>query len=205
MSKASWAWFAAAVAVSTFAAVWRWPDSAHALAILRQGGGGARHPVVLTPGPRGYMMIVTAPVMPPWQGDARLAIEGEPPLDFQAQLSGPVLDFGLRHWPKLDGRVLRGLKSGDRIALWVKLPAPDLDPVCGMRCAESPRFEASEHCFCSASCRDRYLKEPAQFTRNGYRGQQLRFTMRDDRTNQLVMSVPIVLGGGEGSHGDHHH
>ncbi len=204
MNWARWAWFAGAVGVFTLAAVWRWPDSAHALAILRQGGGGARHAVTLTPGPGGYMVIVTAPVMPPWQGDARLAIEGEPPLEFDAQLSSPVVNLGLRHWPKLDGRVVRGLKSGDRIALWVKVPAPELDPVCGMRCSEVPRFVASDHCFCSAACRERYVGDPGQYTRNGYRGQQLRLTMRDERTQQLVLTVPIVLGGGEGSHGSHH-
>jgi YHS domain-containing protein len=150
------------------------------------------------------MMIVTAPVLPPWQGDARLAIEGEPPLKFDAQLSGPVVNLGLRHWPTLEGRVIRGLKPGDRIALWVKMPAPELDPVCGMRCSESPHFQGDSHCFCSAACRDKYLRDPDQYTRNGFRGQQLRLTMRDDRTDQLVLTVPIVLGGEEVSHGSHH-
>jgi YHS domain-containing protein len=190
------------MAVSTVAAAWRWPDSAHAIASLRQGGGTARHPVVLTPGPRRTIVVVTAPVFPPWRGDARLAIEGEPPLEFEAELSRPVVDLGLHHLPTMEGRVVRGLEPGDRIALWVNLAAPELDPVCGMRCTEATR--AAGHCFCSTECRNTYLRNPDQYTRNGYRGQPLRLTMRDEQTGQLVMTVPIVLGGKEGSHGSHH-
>jgi YHS domain-containing protein len=202
MSWAGWFWLATSLTVSTAAAVWRWPDSAHAIASLRQGGGTARHPVVLAAGPERYMVVVTAPVSPPWHGDARLAIEGEPPLEFEAQLSRPVVNLGLRHLPTMEGRVVRGLEPGDRIALWVNLAAPELDPVCGMRCTEAIRDAG--HCFCSTECHATYLRNPDRYTRGGYRGQPLRLTMRDDRTGQLVMTVPISLGGGKGSHGAHH-
>lgn len=199
-----WLWLGGSVLLATAAAVWRWPDSAHALAVLRQGGGAARHPIVLRPGPARYMVVLTAPVLPPWQGDARIALEGEPPLDFEAHLSRPVVDLGLHHLPTLDGRVLRGLRPGDRIALWVSLPAPDLDPVCGMRCAGDAQLQAGGHCFCSAKCRDAFLRDPSRHDKAGFRGQTLRLTMRDDKTGQPILSVPVMLGGKGGGHGDHH-
>ncbi len=159
-----WLWLAGSVGVATLAAAWRWPDSTHAIGVLRQGGGSARHPVTLTPGPTRYMLVVTAPVIPPWRGDARLAIEGDPLLDFKTELSGPVLDLGLHHLPRLDGRVLRGLRAGDRIALWVQIDAPQA----------------------------------------AYHGQQLRLTMRDERTAEPLLTLPVVLGGKGDGHGHHH-
>jgi YHS domain-containing protein len=200
-----WLWLGGTVLVATVAAAWRWPDSAHVLAVLRGGGGGsARHPLVLQPGPGRYMVVLTAPVAPPWHGDARLAIEGKPALDFEAHMSAPAVDLGLHHLPKLDGRILRGLAPGDRIALRISVNAPELDPVCGMRCAGEPELEAGGHCFCSAHCRDAFLQDPGRYGQAGYRGQELRLTMRDDHTGQPILSVPIVLGGKGGRHGDHH-
>lgn len=122
--------FAAALALFLGAAAWRWPDSAHAIGVVRapaadgRRGGEARHPVALRAGPSRYQVVVTAPVLPPWRGDARIELEGEPALDWSVELSQPVLDLGLRRWPRLDGRVLRGLAPGDKLALWVDLAAP---------------------------------------------------------------------------------
>lgn len=199
-----WLWLGGSILVATAGAVWRWPDSAHALGVVRQEGGQARHPLVLEPGPSHTMLVLTAPVAPPWHGDARIAIEGEPALDFEVFLSRPVVDLGLHHVPALEGRVLRGLRPGDRIALWLRLAAPVLDPVCGMRCSADSASRVAGRCFCSAHCRDSYLRDPSRHEQAGYRGQELRLTLRDERTGQAVLGIPIVLGGKGGRHGAHH-
>ncbi len=123
VSPRNLAWLAGAVALSGLAAAWRWPDSAHAMAVIRPGGGAVRHPVVLPPGADHYQVVLTAPVVGAWRGDARLSVEGEAPLPFDASLSGPVVDLGFHHWPRLEGAVIRDLVPGDRIALWVSFTA----------------------------------------------------------------------------------
>jgi hypothetical protein len=115
------AWFVAAVAVSTLAAWWRWPDSAHALGVVRQGGGSARHAAVFPAGPEERTLVATARVVPPYRGDARLVLEGEPPIPWRVELSRPAIDLGLHRWPRLEGDVLRGIEPGQRIALWFSI------------------------------------------------------------------------------------
>ena len=122
---------AGAVAVSSLAAWYRWPDSAHAIGVVKKGGGAARHLVALEGGRDAYVLVATAPVLPPWAGDARVSVEGEPPMAWELEVSRPAVDLGLRRWPKQDGDRIRGLRPGDRLALWVKLVPPPADPVCG--------------------------------------------------------------------------
>src|SRR5512146_2692425 len=111
--------FAGAIAVSLLAAWWRWPDSAHAIAVVKPGGGKARHGVAFRTGPSSYQLVATATVLPPWSGDARLSIEGDPPLRWSAALSRPVVDLGVYDFPRLEGDVIRGLRPRHHIALWV--------------------------------------------------------------------------------------
>jgi hypothetical protein len=115
--------FAGAVALSLLAAWWRWPDSAHAIGVIRAGGGKARHGVAFRTGPSAFQLVATATVLPPWSGDARISVEGDPPLRWSAALSRPAVDLGVHDFPRLEGDVIRGLRPRHRIALWVDLRA----------------------------------------------------------------------------------
>ncbi len=121
------AWLVGALALSTLAAWWRWPDSAHAMGVLRQGGGAARHPVRFDPGRDRYSLVATAPVIPPYRGDVRVSLQGDPPIPFSLEAGRPVIDLGLHSWPRLEGNVLRGVKPLDRLTLWVQLE-PQVPP-----------------------------------------------------------------------------
>jgi hypothetical protein len=195
-------WFVAAVAVSTLAAWWRWPDSAHAIAVVRRGGGTARHPVEFPPGRGERILVATARVIPPYRGDARLVLEGEPALPWRAEVSRPAIDLGLHRWPRLAGDVLEGLEPGQRIALWVALgPPPEADPVCGMGCGDGAIREGGR-CFCSEACLTTYRSGGAR--EGGARG-EYRLALRDLASGQPVLAIPIRFAPAGGGHAGAHH
>jgi YHS domain-containing protein len=207
---------AGTVALCTGAAAWRWPDSAHAMGVVKRSGGEARHAVNLPSGPERYQIVLTAPVLPGWRGDARLELEGEPATSWGVELTQPVVDLGLRRWPRLEGKVLRDLAPGDRLALWVDLEAPlpgavaavapaaakGVDPVCGMTCA--PGLVEGEHCFCSEACRSRFEANPGAHAHAHRAAVAYKLVLRDEATRRPVLTVPINLGGEGGGHGAHH-
>lgn len=202
------AFLAGAIAVSTLAAWYRWPDSAHAIAVIRRGGGTARHPVALSGGKDEYVLITTARVIPPWRGDARISVEGAPAMEWDAEVSRPVVDLGLHHWPALEGDTLRRIEPGDRLALWTRLRPPRADPVCGMPCPEgAARHSAGgrEECFCSDDCRHAFAAEPARYPPRPVERGRWTLALRDAGSGEPLLTVPIVLGGEEGSHGGAHH
>jgi YHS domain-containing protein len=203
MSLRSLSWFLGAVALSTLAAWWRWPDSVHAIAVLKHGGGKARHPIALRPGPDSWQVVATATVLPPWRGDARISVEGEPRLDWSVALSRPVIDLGVHRFPRLDGDVLRGLEPREHVALWLTVKRPrDVDPVCGMAC-DASSLRADGRCFCSPGCRDEHRKHPdapAAAPRGEYR-----LALRDAGTGAPLLSIPIAFAEqGRADHGAHH-
>ncbi len=202
------AFLAGAVAVATLAAWYRWPDSAHAIGVVRRGGGAARHPVALPAGQDAYVVVVTAPVLPPWRGDARVAVEGEPPVGWEVEVSRPVVDLRLHRWPVQDGDRIRGLEPRDRLALWVKLTPPAVDPVCGMPCGDGAIRETvagREACFCGEECRDAFRAEPARHPPRRLERGRWALTLRDDRTGEPLLTVPIALGGKEAGRDAPHH
>jgi hypothetical protein len=198
---------AATVAVCTVAAAWRWPDSAHAMGVIRSAdaagrprGRGPGHPVALPAGPERYQLVVTAPVLAPWRGDARIALEGEPAVDWSVELTHPIVDLGLRRWPRLEGKVLRDLAPGDRLALWVDVAAPAVDPVCGMVCA--PGIVEGRRCFCSEGCRSAFRANPGPARGPGV---TYRLVVRDEQTGSPLLTIPVRLGGEGGGHAGAHH
>lgn len=196
------AWLAGAVLLAGFAATTRWPDSAHAMGVVRPGGGAARHAAALGAGPERYQIVLTAPVVGRWRGDARLSLEGsDGPLPFEASLSGPVLDLHVHHWPRLEGDVLRDLAPGDRLALWVSFAAATRDPVCGMPCAAGAP-EADGRCFCGDECRAAYLATPERW-QGTPRGRPTRLVLRDEPGGAPLLTIPIALGGKGGGRGHH--
>ncbi len=202
------AFLAGAIAVSTLAAWYRWPDSAHAIGVVKRGGGTARHPVALPAGQDSYVVITTAPVIPPWRGDARVSVEGEPPMAWQLEVSRPIVDLHLRRWPVQDGDRIRGLEPRDRLALWVKLTPPAADPVCGMACPkDAPRESVGgrEECFCSDACREAFRAAPRLHPPRRVDRGRWALVLRDDRSGAPLLTVPIALGGEEAGHDAPHH
>ncbi len=113
--------FIFAAVLSVTAAWYRPGDSAHAMGMVSIKGGRAHHPVHLPSGKDRYTLVVTGTILPPYQGDARLVVEGEPALPFRVYGSDPILDLGLRRRPYFDDQTLTGLQPRDRFTVWVVL------------------------------------------------------------------------------------
>ncbi|HET8540465.1 MAG TPA: hypothetical protein VFL83_11395 [Anaeromyxobacter sp.] len=202
------AFLAGTIAVCTLAAWWRWPDSAHAIGVVKRGGGAARHAVALPGGRDSYVVIVTAPVIPPWRGDAVVAVEGEPPMAWELEVSRPVVDLGLHRWPAQEGNRIRGLQPRDRLALWAKLEPPLADPVCGMACGEDALRRTAggrEECFCSHACWEAFRRDPGRHPPRRVDRGRWALTLRDAAGGAPLLTVPIVLGGEGAGHEAPHH
>ena len=116
--------FLCAAALLTAAAWYQHGDSAHAMGMVSIDGGRARHPVHLPSGKDRYTLVVTGTVLPPYRGDARVRVEGEPALSYSVYGSDPIVDLGLRHRPYFEESTLTGLQPRDRFTLWVVMRFP---------------------------------------------------------------------------------
>ena len=115
--------FAAALCVT--AAWYRPGDSAHAMGMVSVKGGRAIHPVHLPAGKDRYTLVLTGTILPPYQGNARVVVEGEPAPSYDVYGSDPVVDLGLRHRPHFNDQTLTDLKPKDRFTVWVVIRPPE--------------------------------------------------------------------------------
>lgn len=113
--------FAISAAFFTLAATYRFHDSAHAMGMIRKGGGMARHPALLDKDRETYMLIATAGVMAPYRGNARVVLEGDPNLVATFYNSEVPVDLGVYRHPRFRDNTYYDLRPKDRIALWVKI------------------------------------------------------------------------------------
>lgn len=111
--------FALSVAVSLAAASYRFYDSAHVIGTIKQGGAMSRHPALLDGKLNSATLIVTAKVIPPYRGNARIALEGMPGTDYVVYDTIPAVRLPFHSTPEFHDNVLHDLRSNDRIALWV--------------------------------------------------------------------------------------
>jgi len=116
--------FILAAALSVAAAWYRHGDSAHAMGMVSVKGGRALHPVHLPCGKDRYTLVVTGTILPPYRGDARVVVEGEPTLHYSVYGSDPIVDLGLRRRPTFNEQTLTDLRPGDRFTVWVVLQPP---------------------------------------------------------------------------------
>jgi len=202
--------FSTAVCISLLGATYRWTDSAHSIGLIRTNGGEARHPSTIESGRSGYTLISTATVIPPYRGNARVVLEGNPAIDYTIHSSEPVIDLGLRRHPRLKNNVLYDLRPGDRIALWVAMKPPVLDPVCTMAYQNGfikEHLDGKDYFFCSDACRDAFRADPAKY--RGRESVQGSYTLAfyDTKTDKAVLRVPLIFSGkGEMKDaGQHHH
>ena len=201
--------FSLAVLLSLAAAQYRWGDSSHAMGLLTKNGGKARHPSVLKSGWGRYAQITTATVLPPYQGDVRIHLEGEPTLDTDIRFAGPVVDLGLRRRPEFRDGVLYGVQPRDRLAFWVLMRALPTDPVCGMSVSSadiSYTFQGEAYHFCCKGCLATFREEPERYRGNKPPHGTYKLAFYDTNTGQPVLKIPLIFKGKEESHasGGHH-
>lgn len=115
--------FIVSAAFFLMAATNRFHDSAHAIGTIKKGGGSARHPAYLDKDRESYILIATAAVIPPYSGNARVVLEGDPSLTATFHNSGPAIDMdlGLHRHPEFRDNTYFDLRPRDRVALWVKI------------------------------------------------------------------------------------
>ena len=99
----------------------RFGDSGHALALISQNGGRSLHPVHLQKKYQHFSVIVTARVLPPYQGDTRVVLEGIPDNDYDLYFSEPIIDLGITKRPAFKDNTFYGLEPGSRIAMRVRI------------------------------------------------------------------------------------
>ncbi|MDH4231386.1 MAG: hypothetical protein OEW04_05070 [Nitrospirota bacterium] len=204
------AFFTLAVCISLLGATYRWADSAHSIGLIKASGGEARHPSSVESGKTTYTLISTATVMPPYHGDARVVLEGDPEMDYRIYSSDPVIDFGIRRHPRFRDNILYDLQPKDRIALWVVMKPPVLDPVCGMAYQEGftkHNSNGKDYFFCSVECREKFIANPWIYRGREYVRGKYTLAFYDTKTEKPVLRVPLIFTGkGEMKDaGEHHH
>lgn len=200
--------FVVAVGISLLAASHRWADSAHSIGLIKAGGGAARHASTVESGHEINTLIVTATVIPPYRGDARVVLEGDPDIDYKIYSSGPAIDLGIRRKPLFRDNVLYDLQPKDRIALWVVMKPPLLDPVCGMAYQSSfmrERIGGKDYFFCSEGCKNAFMAKPGKYQGSEYVKGKYSLAFYDTKTDKAVLRVPLVFKGkGETKSAGHH-
>lgn len=108
----------------------RFGDSGHAITMISQKGGKFRHPVHIKEKYGRATVIVTGKVLPPYHGDAKVALEGIEGASHAIYFSGPVIDLGLTELPSFEDNIISGLKPGKRVAFWVLIENIEKENIC---------------------------------------------------------------------------
>lgn len=201
--------FSLAVAVSLVASYYRFGDSGHSIGVISAKGGKANHPTSFKSGSDLYTLISTATVIAPFRGDARVVLEGSPAIDHDIHLTAPVIDLGLHNLPEFRDNTLYGLEPGDRIALWVVMRPPILDPVCGMTRDDnfiSYNHNGRDYYFCGKGCLESFKEHPEKYEGSDRVKGRYNLAFYDTGTEKPVLSVPLIFKGkGEKNETAHHH
>jgi hypothetical protein len=188
--------FAISVAVFTLAATHRFHDSAHAIGMLKKGGGLVRHPVRLDGEKPSASLIVTARVVPPYRGDARVVLEGAPGYSYAIHNAEPAIRLPFHHRPTFRDNVYHNLRPNDKVALWVIMHHRGTVPTAPQR---HPDGDSSESCCEQAGASG----EPGKKDRQGFGRKGPLLAFYDIRSNERLLTVPISFIGTEGDrHGE---
>ena len=189
--------FALAGGLFLAVASYRFHDSAHAIGRLSEQGGQVNHAVLLDAGRPHYTIIVTGVVIPPYRGNARVALEGDSSMEYRIHNSEPVVDLGFFRRPQFRGNTLYGLQERDKVALWVVMrPKDKARP--GIQEGGSATDDAYLDCCDLPPFSPRSSGQGIRELRKG-----LSIAFRDILTGKPILNVPIVFRGGkeETSHG----
>jgi YHS domain-containing protein len=188
--------FIIAVAVSLLAASHRWNDSAHAITTVSNKGGSVRHAVELKGGEDRYTIVVTSTVIPPYRGDIKMALEGEPQIPYEIRSSlPPRFNLGVHKWYSIEGDIVKSVKPRDKFILWLILKPNPVDPVCGMEGKEeiTESYSGKRYRFCREGCREEFRESPEKFRDNDYMRGKYNLVFYDTKTDKPVLNLPIIL------------
>ncbi|MDD2851810.1 MAG: hypothetical protein PHY09_07910 [Desulfuromonadaceae bacterium] len=207
--------FIVSVAFFTLAATYRFHDSAHAMGMIKQGGGVARHPALLDKDRDSYVLIATAAVVPPYHGNARVVLEGDPTLTATFHNSEPVVDIGIHRHPTFRDNTYFDLRPRDRVALWVKIKRGPVtvrqhtpvvaqqkqavrgtEPVCTQCESEGGNMTAKSSADAGSKWRGKKVGS------QGVKGPAVAFY--DVATNGPLLRIPIQFADGAGGGDDDH-
>lgn len=208
MRLKKWGFFTLAVGVCLLAAIYRWGDSAHSIGLITTRGGEARHPAYLSGGWHRYNLIATATVIPPYRGDVKVVLEGKPEIDYEIFASGPIIDLNFRRLPEFRDNTLAGLQPKDRIALWVLMTPPVLDPVCRMPRGDhfiQYAHRGKTYYFCSEQCLQTFRSNPAEYQEADFVTGNYNLALYDVKNGGRVSTFPIVFKGSKQDGNGHHH
>ena len=201
--------FILAVAVSLVAAHYRFGDSGHSIGMISAKGGKANHPTTLTSGSDLYTLIATATVIPPYKGDTRVVLEGSPAIDHEIHFTSPIIDLGVHDFPEFRDNTLYGLKPGDRLALWVVMRPPVLDPICGMTKDKdfiSYNHNGKDYYFCGEGCLEQFKAHPEKYENADRVRGKYSLAFYDTKSEKQVLNVPLIFKGeGETNETARHH
>jgi hypothetical protein len=190
--------FFISVAISTLAATYRFLDSAHVMGTIRKGGGTARHPALLEKGKDAYTLIATAAVIPPYRGDIRVAVEGEPRFSWEIYETRPAVALNIHHRPDYRDNTFYNLRPKDRLAVWVRMrPVGTVKAVTAKATAantsERHRNGGSED---GDAHMDSETDDCESMAHRGYRRTNgLSLTFRDASTGEKLLGIPIIFKG----------
>jgi|WetSurMetagenome_2_1015567.scaffolds.fasta_scaffold465389_1 YHS domain-containing protein len=190
------------VAISSPAPAYRWGDSAHSIGVVNKNSGAEKYPAVLDSGKNGHTLIATATVIPPYSGNVRVFLEGDPKIAYTLSLSNPVIDLGVRKLPDLRKNMICDLQPWDRFALWVDMKPPAMDPVCGMTYQDGfikHHHNGKDYYFCSSICRSAFLTQPKKFQGNESLRSKYTLAFYDSETGRNILRVPIIFKGKGGT------
>lgn len=192
MKTKSAIFFALSVAVCLAGATTRIHDSAHSIGTLSLNGGKVNHPALLDSGKSRYTIIATGTVLPPYRGDVRVALEGQPSLDYRIYNSRPVIDLGLFRHPKFSNYILHDLRPKDKIALWVvmtpkqKITDPALTGVVSRDNAGPPDC-------CETPAPSVHPAGERSYGQQVRKGQRLAIMFYDTKTEKQMLRIPVIF------------
>ncbi len=188
--------FSLSVVISAVAAHYRFHDSAHAIGMLKIGGGTARHPAVLDKERDSHVLIATAGVVPPFRGNARVVLEGGRGLSATFHNAEPAVNLGLHHRPEFRGDTYYDLRPKDRIALWVRITRNDkLESISSQIGASVPAGADA-----LTDCPQHPAGSGLPAGKNRSAGPALAFY--DTATNDRLLGIPLrFVASGGASHG----
>lgn len=192
--------FLLVASLALLGAGYRFHDSSHSMGLISRDGGRCRHPAVLDAGRGRSVLIVTAAVLPPYRGNARLALEGAPGMEAAVYGTDPPVPLPLHHRPVFRGNGFEDLRPRDRIAFWVVLK----DAVEGTGPADAA-VEAEEPPEGSSCCA--FGGSPAVGRASGPEnrpeGTRPALVMRDSRSGEKLLTIPILFKQKGGTLEDH--
>lgn len=192
------AFFIGTIALAMMAASYKFPDITKVKGELTPGGSIAK-PVILKGDLSQYTLLTAVSIAPSVEGDVVIELQGNPTISYKIyNYKSPVIDLGLSHFHRLEGNVLKDVKSeGKPVFLRVLLRPLPVDPVCGMPREEgflSKKYGGKTYYFCSKACLGEFDRAPEKYkNRDGFKGKYA-LVFYGARTGNELLKIPIIFG-----------